>query len=328
MLSVQHLERKRDELQKQYELLSEKIARLRRDSAFQAGTAVSFQLDKEIQGAEAERDRIWQQIEDLETSMVSERLYGALLRLNYTAQVRLFREFIEEQRIGAFLIHGSSECGQLWLLKRLMQGIPYRTVASPIEFHLRRRALRTDINALWRELGRHVGLPRPGATPDEIAKRVSARLQNQHVILVFHDIDCISEAYLDELIRDFWLLLTNTAQNALSPTSEFFLLMFLVDLDGCVSSWNVTFAEQFDSVWKPSVPIRLPIIDRLSDGVLVSWIENAVDALPPKFTRQVSHTVQTILENSDNGVPEQVLAQICSLCGYDWYEGEERWLKL
>ncbi|GAX42548.1 hypothetical protein NIES4075_35500 [Tolypothrix sp. NIES-4075] len=57
MSSVQHLQRRREELQQQYDLLSEKIKRLRNDSAIEAGTLVAFQLDKEIERFEAERDR-------------------------------------------------------------------------------------------------------------------------------------------------------------------------------------------------------------------------------------------------------------------------------
>jgi hypothetical protein len=47
MSSIQHLQHKREELQQQYDLLSEKIKRLRSDSAIEAGTLVAFQLNKE-----------------------------------------------------------------------------------------------------------------------------------------------------------------------------------------------------------------------------------------------------------------------------------------
>jgi hypothetical protein len=34
------------------------------------------------------------------------------------------------------------------------------------------------------------------------------------------------------------------------------------------------------------------------------------------------------LENSDNGVPELAFSEICDLCGCNWYEERERWLKI
>jgi cell division protein FtsB len=58
-----------DSLQQQYELLSEKIKRLRRDLAIEAGTTVEFQLEKQIGQFEAEREQLAQQIEKLENSL-------------------------------------------------------------------------------------------------------------------------------------------------------------------------------------------------------------------------------------------------------------------
>jgi hypothetical protein len=240
--------------------------------------------------------------------------------------VRLFREFIEEKRIGAFLVHGLPEHGQIFLLKRLLQAIPESTVTPPIQFYLSRRALRTDIAALWRELGRQMGVQN-FSSHEEIAKNAVAQLQSQHIILVFHDFDCIDEDYLHELIRDFWLPLVNSTQQTIHPTNEFFLLMFLVDHEGCVTNWNIQFADQFDPVWEPCIPIRLPIIDRLSDRVLANWMENAIDALPIKVTKKIDYTVQIVLEKSE-GVPERVFAQIFGLCDCNWQEEEVRWLNL
>lgn len=273
MSSVRHLQQRLKELQQQYDLLSEKIRRLRADSAIQASTSVAYQLEKEIDRSEAERDRLLKQIQTIERSLDNERIHGELFRLNYVQQVRLFREFIEEKRIGAFLS---------------------------------RRALRTDIAALWRELGRQMGVQN-FSSHEEIAKNPVAQLQTQHIILVFHDFDCIDEDYLHELIRDFWLPLVNSTQQTIHPTNEFFLLMFLVDHEGCVSNWKIQFADQFDPVWEPCIPIRLPIIDRLSDRVLANWMENAIDALPTKVTKKIDYTVQIVLEKSE-GVPERVFA--------------------
>ncbi|MBW4569041.1 MAG: hypothetical protein KME31_13775 [Tolypothrix carrinoi HA7290-LM1] len=84
MSSVQHLQRRREELQQQYDLLSEIIKCLRTNLAIEAGTSVAFQLDKEIERFEAQRDRLAKQIDNLE----SERIHIELFRLNYIKQVR------------------------------------------------------------------------------------------------------------------------------------------------------------------------------------------------------------------------------------------------
>ncbi|MEH2375792.1 hypothetical protein [Nostoc sp.] len=325
MFSVRHLQQRREELQPQYDLLTEKIKRLRIDSVIQAGTLVVFQIDKEIERFEAERDRLLKQIRGVERSCESERIHTELFRLNYTAQVRFFREVIDEKRIGAFLVHGSPEHGQIWLLKRLLQAIPESAITPLIQFKLSRRALRTDVTALWRELGRQMGVQNY-SSHEEIAQNVVGQLKNQHIILVFHDLDCIDDTYLHELIRDFWLPLVDSSQ-IIYPSNEFFLLMFLVDQDGCVSTWNLAFVDQIDSAWKPHTPITLPMIDPLCERVLVNWIENAIDVLPIKMTKKIDYTVQVILEKSE-GIPERVFAQIFGLCGCNWQEEEVRWLEL
>jgi hypothetical protein len=48
MSSVQHLQHKREELQQQYDVLSQKIKRLRNNSVIEAGASVAFQLEQEI----------------------------------------------------------------------------------------------------------------------------------------------------------------------------------------------------------------------------------------------------------------------------------------
>jgi hypothetical protein len=61
MASFDLLQPRRDALQAQYDALSEKLLRLRRQSAIEAGVSVQFQVEKEIERAEADLDRIGQQ---------------------------------------------------------------------------------------------------------------------------------------------------------------------------------------------------------------------------------------------------------------------------
>lgn len=55
-----------DSLQQMHGLLSEKLQRLRQDLAIQAGSAIAFQLEKEIERAEAERAKLEQKLRQLE----------------------------------------------------------------------------------------------------------------------------------------------------------------------------------------------------------------------------------------------------------------------
>ncbi|NJN91168.1 MAG: CHAT domain-containing protein [Leptolyngbyaceae cyanobacterium SL_5_14] len=55
-----------DSLQQMYDLLSEKLRHLRSDLAIQVGSAIKFQLQKEIEQAEAEHTKIEQKLKQLE----------------------------------------------------------------------------------------------------------------------------------------------------------------------------------------------------------------------------------------------------------------------
>ncbi len=58
MPSFDLLQPRRDALQAEYNLLSEKLPKLRRSYAIEAGVSMQFQLEKEIEQVEAELDRV------------------------------------------------------------------------------------------------------------------------------------------------------------------------------------------------------------------------------------------------------------------------------
>ena len=65
----QRIQQQLDSLEKQYNVLSEKIAALREGSAITSNEAQKFELDKQIEKAELERTQVEQQIEDLEDKL-------------------------------------------------------------------------------------------------------------------------------------------------------------------------------------------------------------------------------------------------------------------
>lgn len=325
--SEQQLERKRRILEEHYDLRAEKLKRLRSDYAIAADTLIRFQLEKQIEQTETELNELDQQLGDLERALSSGRVYRALLKLGYRDQTRAFRRFIETHSIAAFLIHGSLYYGQRWLLNRLVvQNVPNIMTGKVVRIELS-RIRRIDNAALWRELGGKVGLGRQSSIP-EIVERVYQWWQTQNVLLILYDVDCISEVFLLDIINFFWIPLTTKVKQASSQTSQFKLLMFLVDYDGIVDSWNIPFVERLDSTWNSDNTVKLPKIKEFSEHELTNWLEYAADELPTKLIEQLDETVQTILKSSDNGIPEPALGEICRLCGVNWYDEEEKWLRL
>ncbi|MEH2138178.1 hypothetical protein [Nostoc sp.] len=328
MSTEQHLQYKRQGLQEPYDLVAKKLIRLRCDYAIAADTLIRFQLEKQIEQTEAELNELAQQLDELERALSSGKVYRALLKLGYREQTRSFRRFIETHSVAAFLIHGSLYYGQRWLLNRLVvQNVPNIMMGKIVRIELSRIARRSDITALWRELAGRVGLGRQSSIP-EIAERVYQWWLTQNVLLILYDVDCLLETCLHDMIQDFWLILATKVKTASPQASQFKLLMFLVDYDGCVGSWNIPFVERLDSTWKPDNPVKLPQINQFSDDELTNWLEYAADELPTKLIDRLDETVKTILKNSDNGIPEPALGEICHLSGCNWYDEEEKWLRL
>ncbi|MBW4627047.1 MAG: hypothetical protein KME49_16455 [Brasilonema octagenarum HA4186-MV1] len=65
----QNPQRRRDELQKLYDLLNEKIVRLRTARIIETDAAIIFRLDKQIEEAQTEHDKIAQQIDSLDKAL-------------------------------------------------------------------------------------------------------------------------------------------------------------------------------------------------------------------------------------------------------------------
>lgn len=322
------------ELQREYELLTEEIQFLRQsERTEELSPREKFRLKKQIEQVETEREVIGDQLKAKELELPSghsgEALYRSLLRLGYRQQIRLFRRLVEAESIAAFLIHGYPEYGQCWLLNRLViQYVPYFLTGKVIKIYASRKVRQNDVSAFWREVAGRVGLRGKPYAPVEIAQQICQCLQTQNVLLVLHEVEKIPEATFYELIQEFWLPLVEQVSSQTCKPTKFKLLLFLVDYEGCVGSWEAPFSEQLSSTWEPKTPIKSPIITEFSDNDLVDWIETEYGELPSVLTANVDSLVESLLEDSEDGIPELVLDAICDRCGCDWYEESKKWLSL
>lgn len=250
----------------------------------------------------------------------TDRLYNALLRLDYVKQESLFQDFVQTNPMGACLIHGEPEYGQRWLLHRLLKAIPTNNTASVTKkFSFLRKVRSGSLDALWQEMRNQLKL-KCQPLPAEIAKAVCNLWQTQTVVLIFDDADQISEDHLEKFLQDFWQPLVNLAGSKPPKYRNFRLLLFLLDLDGCADAWSIPFADALEVAWKPHTPLKLPAIKPIGDMELAYWLEKAFNDLPRQLTASIEATVQSILENSDNGLHEPAMAYICELCEQNWDE--------
>jgi predicted RNase H-like nuclease (RuvC/YqgF family) len=77
------LQPRREALQEQYSLLSEKLLELRRNAAFANDPGTKFQLKNQIAETEKELEELAQRQDELDRVSQDGRLYQALLKLGY-----------------------------------------------------------------------------------------------------------------------------------------------------------------------------------------------------------------------------------------------------
>jgi hypothetical protein len=253
------------------------------------------------------------------SATVESKLYNALLCLDYIRQESLFKAFVETNQIGACLIHGKPDYGQRWLLDhRLLTEIPHNNTASLIkDIYFEERGQKVSLENLWRSIKRTLRL-KCQASPDELAKAVYNLWQNQTVVLIFNDAHKIEEAYLEKLLKEFWQPLVDLANSQPPISRNHRLLVFLIDFGGTAENWSIHFADTLDTNWKPHIPLKLPSIQPLGAMELEYWLDKAFNYLPHKLTTCFETTVQSILENSENGLHELAMEHICDLCDQDW----------
>lgn len=330
-------------MEEECDLLSIKYRKLRRAFRIEVDPATKFKLEvqieetaEELETLEQELDQLERQINDLqrngseslEKSVNLDQLHANLLKLGYEEQNRPFRRIIKDRALGSFLIQGpSSEYGQRWLLNRLAISITDISVAQKVKIDLAQVSSRTDVPALWRKLAGQVKL-KYDSSHDDVAARICEWLKKQNVLIIFNNVHATVKENLQDLLNDFWIVLSNKAQKYKLEVGDCKLIMFLVDYQGLVSTWNLNFARKYDTCWTPSIPIELPTILPFSTDKLMTWIEQQSDALPPRLSDDIEDTVKTLLAITRNGIPEPTFREICNLCGCSWDEQEEVWLKL
>jgi len=69
MASFELIQKKKEELQDQFNLISEKIKRLRRGLVLETQPDEKFQLEKQIEDEELERENIANQLEEIENKL-------------------------------------------------------------------------------------------------------------------------------------------------------------------------------------------------------------------------------------------------------------------
>jgi hypothetical protein len=253
--------------------------------------------------------------------------YQAFLRLNFYKQVDLFQKIVKQNSIGACIIHGEQGSGQSWLLHRLIREIPNESKHEAKVIKINMKIYSPNINSVFAQINKHLtGKHQLSKNEITIIDGIYNCLKTQNVIIVFKEVDRISEQYIKELIHKLWLQLVNKAQHSSLQPKIFKLFMFLIDEVGCVEKWTIQLKDSYDNNWKPDFPVKLPLIDKLSCQDLNDWIKNHKNVLPNDLTKLEESDIKTLLKTWDNGLFMTVLPQICDKCDGSLWEHIEKCL--
>jgi inactive STAND/Effector-associated domain 8 len=246
-------------------------------------------------------------------------LFDLLLQMDFKQQVRLVKTVIELHHTAAFLVHGEPYCGQQLLVTRLLRLQPKWKKISPIKIDVSHNGVGRSISHLWRQLTSWLGLDKD-AEPNEIIEKVCDRLLTQDVIFIFYTVDYMPPKVLSGWLQAFWEPLVTSVPNQ----KDKHLLMFLVDNSGSVCESNILLAQQFSEPDYPRIPLNLPPVIPFPSDILDDWIDNIQVLSDVQIPAGL--TSQTLLEKSENGIPQLVYEEICSHCGHSWEGGLAKWL--
>ncbi|MBK8987473.1 MAG: CHAT domain-containing protein [Chloroflexi bacterium] len=268
-----------------------------------------------------------------------QKLRDALWQLNFSQQRNKFLDLLDKPRIGAFLISGpGDECGQRWLLNRLVQN----ELEDAYEANITDRCqtlrasfsgvLSPTLDRLWRQLRKQLpDVDGYAATPDDILTSLAATWQERDVVIILEEVGNPGPDFPEKLLQEFWQPLVQKL--APSGSAQNWFLLVLVDNKGVMPA---PVAEQpgdasnpLKLIWLPSLSPQMPrqeLLDWLRDGRTRRVV------LQPAQTKlhvaTVNDVLDALLDETDNGVTDYVIEELCRLCDYEWSALQKKWLKL
>jgi hypothetical protein len=247
------------------------------------------------------------------------RLFRSLLEIDFEEQQEEVTNALKLQqslkRSAAFLVHGDEKCGQETLVHRLSQLSELRN-GRRIKIKL---AGMGDVSDLWNAVAASLTSSNQVSylSPDEVIVLVSECLQSQHLVFIFTEVHRTCIGFLPELIEHFWQPILDIVN-----LKETYLVMFLVDSKGKVCQSGMPLAWQVCHQEYPTVPLHLPPTTKFLQGKISQWLRMAIAAevVPDHLS------VETLLNESQGGVPELVYQRICYYCGCNWEGVLAKWL--
>ncbi|NEP20057.1 MAG: trypsin-like peptidase domain-containing protein [Leptolyngbya sp. SIO4C1] len=271
-----------------------------------------------------ELQRIWRAVDP-------HKLYECLSELGYGEQEDLFDEMLwKPLSTSAFLVRGESpDYGQDWLVKRLREKFLSTPNLLIYKIDLASRIRGGNVTEVWQDLAKQIRFTsrRRGSTheisPQNIIDRIYEQNKTKHIVFIFTHVNSLSKTIFNRLIKEVWKPILEYPQespNKKTHTNK--LIVFFVDYLNKFETWNLDIdTEEVSDLSK---------IECFSSTELRQWFNHHQSILPPlnkSVKEHIRTLVKTVLEFSQDGIPDYAIQAICDQCDYEYGELEE-WLKL
>lgn len=259
------------------------------------------------------------QVQYSQTDRRDQRLFNSLLEIDFEEQQEEVINALQLQqslkRAAAFLIHGDKKFGQETLVHRLSQLQKLRN-GRRIKIKI---AGMGDVSDLWNAIAGHLTGSNQISyfSPEQVMALVIECLRTQHLIFIFTEVHRTYIGFLPELIEQFWQPIVEKVN-----LQETYLVMFLVDSEGKVCKSGIPLAWQAGQQEYPKIPLHLSPTNRFLHKKIDEWLNRpTVAEFVPK-----SLSSETLIQESQGGVPELVYQRICYHCDCSWEGGLAQWL--
>jgi hypothetical protein len=284
------------------------------------GDARRIKLDK--LSAKVQELKNQPKVYQLQKPESEQRLFKSLLRIDFDEQEDLVKQALESQpfykKTAAFLVHGEEKFGQETLVTRLSQ-LPQLRNGRQIKI---KACGMNDISKLWNEVAKYLCTSNQsdGLSPEQVIDIIYECLHTQNLIFIIYEVNRTYIGFLPELFQDFWQLIIDRIHQ--KNHKETYLVMFLVDNKGYVCKSGVPLAWQLNQPEYPRIPLYLPPVSRFPQRKLQEWLgmAQAAEVVPESLC------AETLLVESQGGIPELVYQRICQYCGTSWEGKLAQWL--
>lgn len=289
---------------------------------------------KQLRDCQHPDDMLWTKLDDLCTKVEAwknqpqayqqqapqseHRLFKSLLCIDFDEQEEAVMQVLDSpsyNKTAAFLVHGEEKFGQETFVTRLSQ-LPKLQNGRRIKIKV---GGMEDISNFCNKVSEHLIAQeqRSLLSLSQIMDKIFEILKTQHLILILSEVHRTYIDFLPELINEFWQPLVKS-----SNQRETYLAMFLVDNKGYVCKSGLSLAWQVNHSELPRIPFSLPPASRFPVRKLNEWVRMAVatEVVPENLC------VETLLAETQGGVPDLVYQRICDYCGFSWEGGLAKWL--